>query len=182
MILEILSIIFSNVTTIARLPNNVRKRYLKYRQNKYLIPSYKFVEQLCMTTSNQNSPGGFPIAINSKETWKLVNSMAWLLFNVEVGNYVAKSVYNNLKNNSRYTKQDYINDWHDPLLQSYENDFDLIKIWEYRELENYQIPILTKKKKLYYWFKRTIKNCKNTNWRWCLTTTLLGIIVYKLFL
>lgn len=182
MILEILSIIFSNATTIAKLPSNVRKMYLKYRHNKYLIPSYKLVEELCMTTSNQNSPPGFPVAINSKETWKLVNSMAWLLFNNEVGNSPAQQVYNNLKNNSRYTKQDYINDWHDPLLQSYENDFDLIKIWEYRVIENYYIPILTKPKKLYNWCIRKIKECKYTNWRWCLTSVLLIMIVTKLFL
>lgn len=181
MVLEILSIIFSNATTIANLPSNVRKMYLKYRHNEYLIPSYKLVKKLCMNTCNLNSPG-FPSAVNSKETWKLVNSMAWLLFNKEVGNCVAQRVYNNLVNKTNYSKQDYINDWHDPLLQSYDNDFDLIKIWEYRELENYQIPTLTKTKKTKYQIKQTIKNCKITNWRWCLTITLLGIIVYKLFL
>jgi len=181
MILDMFFVLLSNAKTIYFLPMNVKKFYIHLRHKKYLFEAYKIVENFGLT-SNQNSPPGFPVAINSKETWKLVNSMAWLLFNNEVGNPPAQQVYNNLKNNPRYTKQDYINDWHEPLLQSFEYDFDTIKVWEYKEIENYHTPGSTKKKKIYYWFVKQIKNCKNTNWRWCLTSVLLIMIVSKLFL
>lgn len=52
---------------------------------------------------------------------------------------------------------------------------------KFLNMEFYKILISTRKE-IWNWIKQTIKNCKNTNWRWCLTSTLLGIIVYKLFL
>lgn len=174
--------IFSNIFGIAMkniVINNTMTR-LWFRKRKLLPEAYKLICKLIVgPTSNQNSSPGMPLAINRKEIWELVNSMAWLIVNAEI-NYKAHNIYDKIQNDKNYTDQDYKNDWHNELLKSYENDFELIKIWEYSEIQNYSIPILTKKRRVYNWIIQKFLNCKNTNWHWCFVMILLGYLIYNI--
>lgn len=105
----------------------------------YKAKVYKLVSNLFVgCTSNQSSPAGFPVALNRKEICDFMNSMLWLVVNKDI-NGIAKEVYNHITHNE-WDLEYYTDHWHNPLLESFENDHNLIQIYTYSEVRSYKAP------------------------------------------
>ena len=107
------------------------KRKTIFIWNKLITNAIKIVnsDRLMVSKTYQKSPPGMPLAICSKEFYKNVIFMTWL--SAQPGNKLYNKIINTTEYNSELVEK--FKSWSSDLLESYENDFELIKLLDYSD-------------------------------------------------